>query len=421
MVNYTGLKWQYDKFGNGVSDAKWTSQRLLALRKQLAKEVPAKSARDTLLIASWNIRDFGKATFNPSPRLRETSYYIAEILSAFDVIAVQEIGDLDDFDDLVDLMGKNWEYIISDVTEGRSGNGERIAFVYDTNRVFTRNVVGEVVLTESREIGGDSETVKLPAGSKLETDDGMIDLEKGDKLYLPEGQKIVDRKQFARTPFLVALQAGWFKFTLCSGHIYFGKAKGPKYERRVKELAALAKFFRDRQKETGENYILLGDFNVVDTDDPTMKALTSNGFTIPEQLWGLKTNMMGTATYDQIAFRVEAKELEIPEFDDHGSAGVFDCFKHLFRADTEDGVPNSADFDQLRADTSDFERYQAEIPESEKAKDLDKQRNYYWRKWRTWQISDHMPLWVALKTDFANDYLKDAITKADKNIVESDG
>lgn len=30
----------------------------------------------------------------------------------------------------------------------------------------------------------------------------------------------------------------------------------------------------------------------------------------------------------------------------------------------------------------------------------------FYRKWRTWQISDHMPLWVKITTDFADDYLE---------------
>lgn len=420
MVNYVGLKWRYSSFNNGANDARWASQRLLDLRRQISEEIPPKSARETLLVASWNIRDFGKSSFNPGPRLKETSYYIAEILSAFDIVAVQEIGDLEEFDDLMDLMGPNWEYIISDITEGVSGNGERVAFVFDKNRVFTRNVVGEVVLTESREIGGDAATIKLPDGAKLETEDGVIDLAKGDMVHLPEGQKIVDRKQFARTPFLVAFQAGWFKFTLCSGHIYFGKAKGPKYQRRVRELAALAKFFKDRSADNGENYIILGDFNVVSTEDDTMKALLNNGFDVPEELWGLKTNMLGTAIYDQIAFRVREKELEIPNFADHSSAGVFNCFKHLFRANEDDGVPTGEEFAHLMSAESDFAHYVNAIPAGKlDGKTEEEKRSYYWRKWRTWQMSDHMPLWVALKTDFADDYLKEAIDKADVEITET--
>ncbi|MFC1619297.1 hypothetical protein ACFL45_05065 [Candidatus Neomarinimicrobiota bacterium] len=32
-------------------------------------------------------------------------------------------------------------------------------------------------------------------------------------------------------------------------------------------------------------------------------------------------------------------------------------------------------------------------------------KKYYTRKWRTFQMLDHLPLWVELKIDFANDYL----------------
>ena len=29
----------------------------------------------------------------------------------------------------------------------------------------------------------------------------------------------------------------------------------------------------------------------------------------------------------------------------------------------------------------------------------------YFPKWRTWQISDHMPMWVELRTDLSDAYL----------------
>jgi hypothetical protein len=31
---------------------------------------------------------------------------------------------------------------------------------------------------------------------------------------------------------------------------------------------------------------------------------------------------------------------------------------------------------------------------------------YYWSYWRTHQMSDHLPMWVQLKTDFGEDFLK---------------
>jgi hypothetical protein len=29
-----------------------------------------------------------------------------------------------------------------------------------------------------------------------------------------------------------------------------------------------------------------------------------------------------------------------------------------------------------------------------------------YEKWRTWQMSDHSPLWIEVSTDFADDYLE---------------
>ncbi len=35
-----------------------------------------------------------------------------------------------------------------------------------------------------------------------------------------------------------------------------------------------------------------------------------------------------------------------------------------------------------------------------------KKVKYYTNTWRTFQMSDHYPLWVELKIDFSKDYLK---------------
>ena len=68
--------------------------KLIDLRKQLHDEVPAKNVRDSLILATWNIRDFDSNTFGHGPRLKESLYYIAEVISSFDLVAVQEINDL---------------------------------------------------------------------------------------------------------------------------------------------------------------------------------------------------------------------------------------------------------------------------------------------------------------------------------------
>jgi len=34
------------------------------------------------------------------------------------------------------------------------------------------------------------------------------------------------------------------------------------------------------------------------------------------------------------------------------------------------------------------------------------QRKYYEKEWRTFQMSDHLPMWVELKVDFSDRYLE---------------
>ena len=56
------------------------------LRKQLDKEIPGKTASSSFLLATWNIREFGS-----EKRKIEDYFYIAEIISRFDLIAIQEV------------------------------------------------------------------------------------------------------------------------------------------------------------------------------------------------------------------------------------------------------------------------------------------------------------------------------------------
>ena len=104
----------------------------------------------------------------------------------------------------------------------------------------------------------------------------------------------------------------------------------PELERRINEIAALVDFFAKRQNsevadarkeakkadtETPtsrtpppqvENYILLGDFNVVSPEHRTMEALESKGFDVPEQIDAkhIPTDKR-KHFYDQIAVRVK--------------------------------------------------------------------------------------------------------------------
>ena len=68
------------------TEKKRTIERLLELREGLRNDITMKKADNNLLLASWNIKEFGHTT----QRLPEAYFYIAEILSSFDLIVIQE-------------------------------------------------------------------------------------------------------------------------------------------------------------------------------------------------------------------------------------------------------------------------------------------------------------------------------------------
>jgi exonuclease III len=323
------------------------------LRKQFEGEVPKRTVNDTLLLATWNIREFDSPAYGR--RIEEALYYIAEIVSHFDLVAIQEVReDLEALDRLRNILGGYWQYIVTDVTEGRAGNRERIAFVFDSRKVRFGGMAGEVVL----------EAVK-----------------KGRRIFQPA-------HQLARTPFICGFQAGWFKFMLCTVHIVYGtsEAADPK---RKEEIKSLAVFLARRARQTSawsNNLILLGDFNIFQPSDVTFKSITDAGFCIPQQLQELPSNAGRNKHYDQIAFMLHKKELGLRK------AGVFDFYKTVFRdADEKTYIPEMG---KAYHKTS---RGKARSPRAK--------RTYYRTYWRTHQMSDHLLMWVELEIDFGKEYL----------------
>ena len=73
------------------TDGKRTARGLKRLRAQLDAEIPEKSRTSTLVLGTWNIRNFDDNRFMNGERTLEDFFYIAEIISRFDVIAVQEV------------------------------------------------------------------------------------------------------------------------------------------------------------------------------------------------------------------------------------------------------------------------------------------------------------------------------------------
>ena len=118
--------------------------RLLALSDRLDAEIPARTLDDTLLLATWNIREFDSPAYGL--RGMEPYHYIAEIISRFDLVALQEVRrDTAPLDRLCGLLGPWWKYLVTDVTEGTRGNKERMAFLYDSRKVEFGGLAGEGV------------------------------------------------------------------------------------------------------------------------------------------------------------------------------------------------------------------------------------------------------------------------------------
>ena len=134
------------------AEKKRTIKNLLRLKQGLNTDIAPKQADYNLLIASWNIKEFGHTT----QRLSESYFYIAEILAHFDLIAIQEVKSyLDDLYIVMRLLGPDWCYNVNDITEGAAGNSERSAYIFNKKRVQFAGLAGEIVLWDDLTAGSD--------------------------------------------------------------------------------------------------------------------------------------------------------------------------------------------------------------------------------------------------------------------------
>lgn len=330
--------------------------KLIALRDQISKSVPSKTREDKLLLATFNIREFDSNNKKQGPRTIESIYYLAEIISSFDIIALQEINfDLTAFKKLMRILGPSYNYFMTDITEGRSGNGERMAYIYDEKKVLFRNIAGEIVLPGS---------LKKPV------------------------------PQFARTPYLVSFQSGWFKFNLCTVHIYYGKDSGEQFEQRVKEIENLSMFFKKRAEIEDENFILLGDFNILDHQDRTMKALQKGGFQIPEALQKREgSNLKKDKYYDQIVYKEGTNKIKFS-----GNAGILDFYETVYNENEKELY---------------YEDFTQVMKGNKKAYDKATYGKKF-KEWKTYQMSDHLPLWVEFDINYSKEYLQKLIIKEEQ-------
>jgi endonuclease/exonuclease/phosphatase family metal-dependent hydrolase len=183
---------------------------------------------------------------------------------------------------------------------------------------------------------------------------------------------------FWRAPYLCSFRSGNFDFLAIATHTRWGDS----IDGRKAELQMLADWIDTRFKEKyieDTDLLVLGDFNIPKVDDDLFKALTSKGLLIPRQLKQLKSgdetiggsNLGKNARYDQILHRPTVPE----NFCNNG--GVLDFF-------IDDGH-----IDEL-------------FPGKK-----------YTREKFSFQMSDHMPVWIQVNVDI-DTYRLDQIVQGAK-------
>ncbi len=264
-----------------VSDKKPVEviENLQLLSEDLNNQIPPKKVDKNLLIASWNIRAFGNLTRkwesgkNDSPkRDLHSVFVIAEIIKHFDVIAVQEVkSNIRALRDTLKVLGDNWSLILTDVTKGDSGNGERMAYIFDTRRVQLSGLAGELV---------------IPNEWYKRIDENALN------------------EQFVRTPYAVSFRSNDKTFILVTLHIKYGK----KSKDRLKELKGIAQWLADWASDINaydQNLIALGDFNIDARGDLLDETFLSEGLFVPDALQNeevTRSIFKKTKYYDQIAW-----------------------------------------------------------------------------------------------------------------------
>jgi endonuclease/exonuclease/phosphatase family metal-dependent hydrolase len=274
------------------------AQELAVLSAALDEAVPSKQLDRNLLVASWNIREFGgvnpkwdTASGDSPKRNVGDLHHIAEILSRFDVIAVQEaLDNLDALREVMKCLGPEWGFHVTDVTAGKAGDSERLAYLYDLRRVRPSGLAGELVLSP-QDLGG------VRAGAA------------GGPLVPGLTQQLV------KTPYIMSFSTSGRPFVLATVHIFFGEKHT--LPERAREVEALTKMLhravkqprRGKPDDFRANLIALGDFNVTKADDVVYKAMTDNGLQpdvgtldAPRTLKDRRAGGREDIAYDQMAW-----------------------------------------------------------------------------------------------------------------------
>jgi endonuclease/exonuclease/phosphatase family metal-dependent hydrolase len=341
---------------------KRTTENLIRLKEGLTQKVPPKKVNDNLLLCSWNIKNFGEL----KNRTAESLYYIAEIISAFDIISLQEVNkNISDFKKVLRLLGSHWKYILSDVTEGDAGNDERFGFLYDSRRVTHSGLSGELVI--SPEMMAENPVIR----------------------------------QLNRTPIFTGFESGWQKFSVVSLHLEPGNSSKKKKIRKeeVRLLMEIMKLKLHAMSYEDQNMIILGDTNLYKNNDDIVQLFYDAGFIESDGLIGKYTNTSQSEIYDRIFLNVRNYFQLEKDATGNQVGDVFPLFDYIYKNDTDEAIKEYHSLmKQHKGDPSTL------------TSDA-KFKKYFDEHWKRNQISDHLPVWIEIKTNNSVSFLKNKLKK----------
>ncbi|MDY7396974.1 hypothetical protein UMM65_17140 [Aureibaculum sp. 2210JD6-5] len=335
-------------------DRKRIIKDILDLRVDLSEKIPSKNLDNSLLLASWNIKEFGQL----KERIPDSYFYIAEVINRFDLVAIQEVkSSLDDLFIIMKLLGSNWSYTITDITEGTDGNKERFAYIFDKRKVKPSGLSGEIVLWD-----------KLTKNSAV--------------------------KQLKRSPAITGFMAGWKSFSLLNVHLQPGDSdKGKKI--RKEEVRLLMEAIKEKLKKKhfwNENLIMLGDTNLYKTDDDIVDIINSTDFREADNLIDKVTNVSETEVYDRIFLNVDKTYFHLVRDNDGKENGnVYKPFEIIY---TEGKRKSYNEYMKKHKDDPTTLTSDAAL------------KKYYHQYWKRNQISDHNPIWIEIEIDSSDEFLK---------------
>ena len=302
------------------------AQGLLALKDIItAAKIPPSALDESINIAVWNIREFGKTR-----RTLPAIHYIAEILGQFDLIALVELrDDLTDLGKVLPILGPSWDVVYTDWIPDSGGNNERIGFLFDRRAVTFNGLAAKI---------------DAPREQK--------------------GMEYLATQSFWRAPYMCSFRSGNFDFIAIAAHARWGTGTAG----RKAELQMLADWIDTRVKDKSvedHDFIALGDFNTPRMDDDLFQALTSHDLKVPQPLVKLKagdqvlkgSNLGNDARYDQI--------LHLPTIPENA----------ITAGGTLNFYPNATIIEKL-------------FPGKKMT-----------REKFSFQLSDHLPVWIQVKTD----------------------